>query len=199
MVELKTWFEQGNQLARHLQSGKLLLSEDSIDHIGIKTASLPEYEKCKSYLSSLGECLGEVTINGRPISTFKLSEAQSILNQDVSLVELAAPKANENKSGFDHVEIVIQESFADRKARFSKGEWSPVRWPTIINPELVLTLPEGVAKFHFMSLEDVIHLEHTHADILTKRVAEPQKLSDQLFPLDAFAAKQFLNSFVMYD
>ena len=188
---LATWVSQARALTE--EAGKLgvLVPGDHIDHIGIKCLSPEQFENLSQEMGVIAESLGTVDINGRPITTFRLEEPFQLAGQDIHILELAAPKSGESKEGFDHIEVVIQESFAERRARKSDATWTDVRWPSIINPELCLKLPSGGVKFHHRSLESVIEFEHEQPEILDIKVPRPEDYKTWVFDLDGTLISSF--------
>ncbi|KAK9760877.1 hypothetical protein K7432_014673 [Basidiobolus ranarum] len=144
------------------------VSENEMDHVCYRVESIPEYEDCKRELSSRGSLLIENNIGGRPIATFKLNSPILVTDpvskkvREISVIELPSPKTGSfYKTGLEHVEFVITDSFEEfisknEKLTFStKGSFKP------INPEISLKFKElGFSvKFHHMPLEQVIELE----------------------------------------
>lgn len=176
-------------LISEAESCKLLLTEDVIDHVGTSCVSFSEFEKTKSDFLTRSTLLGEVEINGRPIATFKCHEPLLLGRCNIDILELAAPKPDgSSTSGFDHIEVVINESFGERKARSPEANWSSIRWPSLVNPEVVLSLPGGKIKYHFRPLESVIQIEHRFPQVLAQGVPAQDAFDVWIFDLDGTLA-----------
>ncbi|ORY06078.1 Glyoxalase/Bleomycin resistance protein/Dihydroxybiphenyl dioxygenase [Basidiobolus meristosporus CBS 931.73] len=156
------------QVLHTLHGHGIDVSENMMDHVCYRVESLSEYEECKLELSSKGCLLIENNIGGRPIATFKLNNPILVTDpiskqvREVRVIELPSPKTGSfYKTGLEHVEFVIADSFEHfiskhEKLSFStKGSFKPV------NPEISLKFKElGFSvKFHHMPLEQVIELE----------------------------------------
>ena len=139
----------------------VLVENYYMDHLCFRVESVEEYLYFKKELESFSTLLIESVVGGRNISTFKLEEPIIGHGREVNLIELPEPKSNNSYlTGFEHAEFVISESFVDFSEKYSSHEfdWSGAK--KSFNPELRLVLEEGIsAKFHHMSLEDVIKIE----------------------------------------
>lgn len=185
---LSEWVTQANALAQEAEASGILVTGDQIDHIGIKCLTPEQFENLGQELSVTASSLGTVEINGRPITTFRLEESFQVIGQDVDILELAAPKSSERAGkkveGFDHIEVVISESFTERRSRLPQANWADIRWPSVINPELCLRLEGGSIKFHHRSLESVIEIEHQLPEILDIKVPQPNDYQTWIFELN---------------
>lgn len=133
------------------------------DHLCFRVSSLEEYLFYKEAVSTHGRLLTEAIVNGRAISTIKLSTPFQTPYHSVSLLELPAPKPGTSyPTGFEHAEFVLSECFATFKAKHSHLFFTEGGNRTL-NPELCLKLSnDKQAKFHHASLDRVIELEETH-------------------------------------
>lgn len=131
-----------------------------IDHLCYRVDSLDRYNLLKKEFSKFGRLLIESEVNGRPIATYKLNEPISFFRGVVDVVELPAPKTTKpTREGFEHIEIVVDVSFAELQRRFSDLPLDCSGLKKEINPELELCLGERNIKFHHQSLEEVISQE----------------------------------------
>lgn len=180
------WIQEANALAKQALQQGLVLKTDRIDHLALHCFSLACYQQTKEELSVTATLLCEANINGRPIATFRFPDSFAIGHDCVNVVELMAPKIETGADGvcFDHIEVVIHEPFALRKARHSQLCWQPVRWPSVVNPELVVSFENKTIKFHHTSLEHVIAVEHQFPHLLKQRVPPPQSFKTWIFDLD---------------
>lgn len=138
----------------------VLTSPLPCDHLCFRVETLEQYSFYKEALASQGRLLTEAPVNGRPICTFALHTPFKTEHQEVSLVELPAPKVGTSFDlGFEHAEFVIQESFQDFAPNFPDLHFQEGGNPTL-NPELCLKLSNGKqAKFHHAPLDRVIEME----------------------------------------
>lgn len=135
-------------------------SKWDIDHLCFRTETLNQYEKIKKHFSLFSTLLIESPVNGRPIATYKLHSPWIFGDNFIDLVEIPAPKPNKiTKSGFEHIEIVMPQSFAEIQKQYSSLSFEPNNNPKKFNPELVANLKNGDIKFHHQSLELVINIE----------------------------------------
>lgn len=129
----------------------------SIDHVCYRVESEEQYQQFKKIFLTQGKLLIESEVNGRLISTFKLFQPIRVNNFLIELVELPAPKKSKpQKEGFEHLEIVCQESFDGLQKKFHFLNFDDSGSKKQINPELELKLNTGSIKFHHQSLEVVI-------------------------------------------
>jgi predicted metalloenzyme YecM len=132
-----------------------------IDHMCYRTTSLENYASKKSELASVAKLLGETTINGRPISTFRLSEPVMHAPWRIDAIELPVPKVgSEHQEGLEHVEFVL---FDDMPTFLKKYDGKPFEMRAAdrgINPEIGLPLGELSVKFDLLNLPTVVYLEH---------------------------------------
>jgi predicted metalloenzyme YecM len=150
---LKTLFE-------HLHNAQLDVAPLELDHICYRVATLPEYDALKTTLASLGTLLTESQIGGRPIATYKLFEPICFEDRKIFVVELPAPKVGaEYKTGFEHAEFVIQESFESFMGRHAHLEFDLRGMGKRNNAEVRIGFGECSVKFHGESLEGVIEGE----------------------------------------
>ncbi|MES2769879.1 MAG: VOC family protein [Bdellovibrionota bacterium] len=147
------------QLMAELQALGVSVSTLRADHLCFRVESHQEYEDHKVFLAGAGILLTEANVNGRAISTYRMTEPFRAGNQVVELIELPAPKAGtEYTKGFEHAEFVIKESFDLFTAKFPHLHFTRSGNKNI-NPELCLKTRVGQAKFHYLSLDRVIEIE----------------------------------------
>jgi predicted metalloenzyme YecM len=132
-----------------------------IDHLCYRTSSTQNYQEALLYFKTLGQCLTESLIAGRPIATIKLSKPIRFKSYIIDLIEVPAPKDGQViQEGFEHFEIVTDRNFSYIEKKYSHLSTSLVRKNNILNPELTLKLDQSSSvKFHYKSLEHVINLE----------------------------------------
>jgi predicted metalloenzyme YecM len=149
------------KLEKELQNSRIELQNDwFIDHICYRTKDNIEYEKVKSDFSTKGVLLIESMVGGRLIATYKLSSPLRYKDFIIPLIEIPAPKTGRiSQSGYEHIEIVVKESFDELIARFSHLEIKTHALSKSINPELEIEFGDISVKFHHQSLEEVIEHE----------------------------------------
>lgn len=149
------------KLDRYLFESKVKFEKNwFIDHICYRTKDLEEYERVKSDYSSENELLVESVVGGRLIATYKLSSPIRYKNYTIPLIEIPSPKEGRvAQSGFEHIEIVVKESFEDLQKRFSHLNLKTHALTKKLNPELEIEFKDIAVKFHHQSLEEVIEYE----------------------------------------
>lgn len=130
------------------------------DHLCFRVGTSEEYDIYKAIISRHGELLTEAMVNGRAISTFRLTSPFQTEFHEIPLLELPAPKQGTSfPTGFEHAEFVVKECFETFRTKFPLLNFTEGGNQTL-NPELCLSLGQGVqAKFHHLSLDRVIELE----------------------------------------
>ncbi len=132
-----------------------------IDHMCYRTTSAENYEDKKAELASVAKLLGETIINGRPISTFRLTEPVMRPPWRIDAIELPAPKAGSDyQEGLEHVEFVLYDDFPTFLKKYEGKPFEMRAADRGINPEISLQLGELSVKFHLLNLPTVVYLEH---------------------------------------
>lgn len=131
-----------------------------IDHLCFRVDSLESYELYKENFVQLGTLLTESDVNGRPISTFELNYPIRFQSWLIRLIELPAPKKGKiTKTGFEHIEIVIDRSLVSLQKEYSHLNWDSSGMIKLFNSELELSFGESAVKFHNLSLKSVVNFE----------------------------------------
>lgn len=147
------------ELVNELEAQGIPARRLTIDHLCFRVATAGEYAAYRSSLLNQGTLLSEAQINGRSICTFRLDKAFVAGQHRVELLELPAPKeGTPYRTGFEHAELVIAESFADFRARYPHLALRE-GGPQVLNPELSLKLGGLHAKFHHFPLDRIIEME----------------------------------------
>lgn len=148
-------------LAKVVEDGFDLQDFVQIDHMCYRTVSAENYAQKKTELEAVAKLLGETTINGRPISTFRLNQPVLHNSWRIDAIELPAPKVGvDYTEGLEHVEFVLYD---DIPTFLKKYEGKPFEMRAAdrgINPEIGLQLGEHSVKFHLLNLPTVVDLEH---------------------------------------
>jgi len=163
MLDFQSFLKQGQSFASNIFDEALAVGLPAetwdCDHLCFRVATSDEYLDYKNFLLQNGKLLSEAQVNGRAICTFLLNTPFEIASGKVFVVELPAPKKNSPyETGFEHIEIVMKQSFQNLKESHSTLQWGN---PTarILNSELSLKLKSGQVKFHHLSLQRVIEIE----------------------------------------
>ncbi|WP_413289173.1 VOC family protein [Bdellovibrio sp. HCB337] len=132
----------------------------SIDHLCFRVQSAEAYQQYKQEFEKFGSMLIESEVNGRMIATYKLQEPVRFRGYNIDVVELPAPKPGKNTpEGFEHVEVVVDESFQSLKERFKHCQMDDGGLKKLFNQELEIEMQGCALKFHPLSLESVIAIE----------------------------------------
>jgi len=149
-----------DELMKQLAEKRIDISDWEIDHICYRTSSIENYERAKESASLVGDLLIESLINGRDIATYRLREPIHYQHWNIELLEIPAPKAGKiTADGFEHIEVVIDQSFESLIQRYSWLNFSLKAINKRINPDIELELKGMAIKFHHQSLAAVIELE----------------------------------------
>lgn len=143
------------------------LSTFVVDHICYETGTVEEYSQIKRNLINKiipgleGVLLTEAEVSGRPIATFIFDSPLRVDRFQIEALEVPSPKAGKAvKTGWDHVEIVIQESFEAFKNKYPHLRYQKKYVTKALNDELVIGLYSGRVKFHHLPLSTIIALEN---------------------------------------
>lgn len=141
-------------------TGLKLQSHWKIDHLCYRVETLDRYHALQNFFTDHSRLLAESMIGGRPISTFKIHIPISAAGYSVDLIELPAPKKGKRGTeGFEHFEVVIDQSFEELMSSYPHLNWE--LGTKTFNNELELKLEGRAIKFHHLSLEEVIRIEHS--------------------------------------
>lgn len=128
-----------------------------IDHLCWRTNSIEEYNLIKNKFSQFGTCLIESIVGGRPIATYKLNSPIRFKEYTIGLIEVPSPKIGKvTKSGFEHFEIVTNETFDNLEVKYSHLNLDLSGLKKSINKEFEIIFKDFAIKFHHQSLEKVI-------------------------------------------
>lgn len=131
-----------------------------LDHICYRTETTQQYEAKKEQLHAVAKLLGEVSVAGRPISTFKLHDPLMWYDRRIDAIELPAPKASSPyPEGLEHAEFVICDSLAEFMEKYKHLEFDTKSIGRLPNPEIGLKLGRYGVKFHIVALTHVVFLE----------------------------------------
>ena len=137
-----------------------------LDHLGYRTETLEEYADVLEKFRPLGKDLGEIEVEGRPISVIALDQPIEAGGWVVPFLEVIAPKeGSPYSSGLEHAEFVTVRLLGDFEARHSELPFKRDAMSRKINPELKYRESGISVKFHRMSIGTVVELE---ADLAQK-------------------------------
>jgi predicted metalloenzyme YecM len=151
-----------NKMNTYLQASNMRLANYwTADHICWRTSSTENYHASCSAILNYAHKITEADVNGRPISVFELFTPLIWGERLIHLVEIPAPKANKKiKDGFEHIEIVCDETFKHLEKMFSQCQWNKKGLEKNINPEIEIEFEDAAIKFHHHSLKSIIELEN---------------------------------------
>lgn len=131
-----------------------------IDHLCYRTTSEENYIAINSHIAKFASLLIESDVNGRMISTFKLTTPIIFRNWKIDLIEVPAPKKGKIVAeGFEHFEVVCDLSFDEIKNRYRNFKFDDSGLSKELNQELEFPFNGFAVKFHHLSLEAVIKIE----------------------------------------
>lgn len=134
-----------------------------LDHLCFRTETLEEYYQSLERFAVLGRNMGEVAVQGRPISAIALDDPLRTGGWIIPYLEVAAPKAGSPyPSGLEHAEMVPIKTLSDFEAQhaelpFIRDALDPATRP--INPELKLRDFGMSVKFHPLTIGAAIEIE----------------------------------------
>ncbi len=133
-----------------------------LDHLCFRTSSLDNYQQKKQQLSAVGELLGEVQVNARPIAVFRLHQPIRFETWRIDAIELPAPKPGQTTiEGLQHIEFVLYDSTEAFLAKYAGKKFDLAAAERGINPEIAYRFDDGsCVKFHLLSLPAVLYLQH---------------------------------------
>ena len=146
---------------RALARQQIDVSTYELDHICYRVADEDDYRQKKADLATMGECISEQQIGGRPISTFRLEQPILYADREISLLELPAPKPGRPyRPGYEHVEFAVGMSLFDFEQLHPQVRFITRGSQKAVNPELRISLGRYSIKFHEHPLDYVIrHLD----------------------------------------
>jgi predicted metalloenzyme YecM len=148
------------KVTHNLKTQGFSVENKEIDHLCYRTSSNQNYEQIKKKFEAEGILLIESEVNGRLIATYKLQKPIQFEDWVIDLIEVPAPKPNkETKVGYEHIEVVIDESFDDFINQHPKTKFSTKGMNKDLNPELEIKFEDCAVKFHHKSLEHIINIE----------------------------------------
>lgn len=132
-----------------------------LDHICYRTSSIESYQQKKSELQTVGDLVGEATVNDRPIAVFRLREPLLFESWRIDCIELPAPRPDrETKEGLQHIEFVLYDSKEAFLTKYADKQFDLVSADRGINPEISYHFDDGsTVKFHLLNLPTVVYLE----------------------------------------
>ncbi|MCX6125505.1 MAG: VOC family protein [Proteobacteria bacterium] len=176
-----------DQIMAEAQSLGINIDALMVDHVCFRVGSIEEYEAAKFQISNdmgsdlQGHLLTEAQVNGRLIATYRLCEPLIVQGKMVEALEIPAPKASRSyESGFEHIEVVIRESFVDFQLRHPEIPFDTFNAGVAFNGEIAVSLPSGKVKFHHLPLSCVIAIEEHRAGSFLKE----SDLLQRLLPWD---------------
>lgn len=131
-----------------------------LDHLGYRTETLEEYRRVLGEFRSLGKDMGEMIIQGRPISIIALNEPLVAGGWTIPFLEVIAPKdSSPYPSGLEHAEFVTVRLLSDFEKAHPDLNFIRDAMDRRINPELKYRENGISVKFHRLSIGSVVEIE----------------------------------------
>ena len=148
-------------ILKHLCQDGIDTTELICDHICFRVETPARYDYFKKALVPLGQLISEKVIGGRPIATFLLAKPIEALGYSIECLELPFPKTGSPYSeGYEHVEFVIQTSFAHFMGKYPEIKFITKGSDKTINPDIRISYGNKNVKFHHHPLSYVVrHLD----------------------------------------
>jgi len=103
---------------------KINISDLEFDHIGYTASSDENYDKIKDEFLKIANLDHEFKVGGRRVSAYKLKTPLIYKDYKIQAIELVAPKGKEIvKSGLEHVEFILDESFDTFLRKYPDLDW----------------------------------------------------------------------------
>ena len=142
-----------------------------LDHLCYRTETLEEYKQVLKDFSGLGRNIGEVAVQGRPISAIALDTPIKTGGWIIPFLEIAAPKdGSPYPSGLEHAEFVTVRLLEDFEQMHQDLNFIRDAMGRAINPELKFRENGISVKFHQLSIGSTIKIE----DALVANGDDPQ-------------------------
>ena len=138
------------------------VSSLEMDHIAYKTSSEKEYFKLKPDFLKIGSLVKESIVRERKVGIFKLNIPWHYKDYSISAAELIAPKKDEIiKSGFEHAEFVLNESYKSFMEKYRHLSWDTSVMNSDLFSMIKLKLTEDMqVKFHQMPILEIVEKEN---------------------------------------
>ena len=131
-----------------------------LDHVGVRAETYEEYLQNLDKFQDLGDDMGAIEIEGRPINIINLYDPIKVGGWVIPHVEVIAPKASSPyPSGLEHAEFVTVQTLGDFERHHSELNFIRDAMHRRPNPELKYRENGISVKFHRMSIGTVIELE----------------------------------------
>ncbi len=131
-----------------------------LDHLCYRVESIERYDALRSELNKTAILLGESSIGGRPIATYRLRVPFLFDARRIDVVELPAPKpGSPYPEGFEHAEFVVAEGLFAFTEKYPDLPWDLSGSTKPSNAEVRLHFDGFSVKFHRQPLAEVIELE----------------------------------------
>jgi len=131
-----------------------------LDHLGYRTRSLEEYAEALKKFRRLGKDMGEIIIQGRPITIIALDEPLVTGGWRIPYIEVIAPKDGSHyASGLEHAEFVTLRLLSDFEKAHPDLPFIRDAMDRRINPELKYREDGISVKFHRLSIGSVVEIE----------------------------------------
>ena len=147
------------------------VSHYNLDHVAYQASSSQDYlEKSQEFLS-ISNLEHEATVGGRRVAVFKLSKPILYKDNTIIALEVIEPKDGQVvKSGWEHAEYVLNESFEKFMAKYSELDWDTSSVDRDVYSHLKLKLSNSLqVKFHQKDILATIALEAESHELLKEQ------------------------------
>jgi uncharacterized protein len=135
-----------------------------LDHLAWRTETMEQYHAALERFAPLGENLGEVMVENRPIAAIALRETLVAGGWRIPFLEVAAPKeGSPYAEGLEHAEFVVRGLLRDFQTRHEALGFKLDAADRPVNPELKLKQFPITLKFHQLSIGSVVMIENALA------------------------------------
>ncbi|MFC1780545.1 VOC family protein [Patescibacteria group bacterium] len=113
-----------DKLFQKLNEKGIDVSNYELDHLGYISPFGEEYDKVKQEVLEIADLDHESEVGQWLVSAYKLKTPLIYKNYKIHAIELITPKdGSKVKSGFEHVEFVLNESFDSLIAKYPNLNW----------------------------------------------------------------------------
>jgi predicted metalloenzyme YecM len=137
------------------------VSNYNMDHVAYLASSANDYEEVRDELLSEGSLVHEPIIGGRRVGMIKLNKPIAYKGNNIIALEIVENKPEQVcKSGWEHAEYVVNESFDELMSKYPNLDWDRSSADRDIWAHLKLKLSDSIQlKFHKMNILETIELD----------------------------------------
>ena len=134
------------------------VSNFELDHLAYQASSDQDYDLRKEDFLQFAKLVSEEMVGGRRVGIYEMFEPVIYHDRSISVIELIAPKINQVcPSALEHVEFIVQDSFADFMVKYPNLNWDTSAVDQVDFPMLKLKLNDTVqVKFHYTHILEIL-------------------------------------------